>query len=385
MSVVQDVAGDPPCRCHGSAVVDTSGVDPAVYTATVLGMLDLKAKLLAAGVVTAEQVKKVEDEQVARQARDSERRDADRRRREEGPPPRQGGDRGGRADGPRGERGRVDGPRGDRGGPADRGAADRGAADRGGPRGPRPDRSGPRGPRDGVAAAKTESDAAPASAAALRPRDTRSFKERRADEGLEKRARREHEWDEAKRWRGRTEALLAAGKSEQFQATRGWVMKERLDNKAITDAAERFFFTTWLGALSHLTVEPDVRAMLSEGSAGIVAFMGYNGLEHAVVPKDVAIDVRAIKPEWMRHLIGITDIEPALVKAPTPEGDAEAGAEGEAASVIEVGPGDDVDAAAVGVLHSVPVPLDGAVNGETDAAAGNDEAGCGTASDGADA
>ena len=344
-------------------------------------MLDLKAKLLAAGVVTAEQVKKVEDEQVARQARDSERRDADRRRREEGPPPRQGGDRGGRADGPRGDRGRVDGPRGDRSGPADRGAADRG-----GPRGPRPDRSGPRGPRDGVAVAKTESDViAPAPASALRPRDTRSFKERRADEGLEKRARREHEWDEAKRWRGRTEALLAAGKSEQFQATRGWVMKERLDNKAITDAAERFFFTTWHGALSHLTVEPDVRAMLSEGSAGIVAFMGYNGLEHAVVPKDVAIDVRAIKPEWMRHLIGITDIEPPLVKAPAQEGDAEGGAEGEAASVIEVGPGDDVDVSAAGVLHGVSVALDGAADGDTDAAAGNGEAGDGTSSDGADA
>ena len=344
-------------------------------------MLDLKAKLLAAGVVTAEQVKKVEDEQVARQARDSERRDADRRRREEGPPPRQGGDRGGRADGPRGDRGRVDGPRGDRSGPADRGAADRG-----GPRGPRPDRSGPRGPRDGVAVAKTESDViAPAPASALRPRDTRSFKERRADEGLEKRARREHEWDEAKRWRGRTEALLAAGKSEQFQATRGWVMKERLDNKAITDAAELFFFTTWHWALSHLTVEPDVRAMLSEGSAGIVAFMGYNGLEHAVVPKDVAIDVRAIKPEWMRHLIGITDIEPPLVKAPAQEGDAEGGAEGEAASVIEVGPGDDVDVSAAGVLHGVSVALDGAADGDTDAAAGNGEAGDGTSSDGADA
>lgn len=345
-------------------------------------MLDLKAKLLAAGVVTAEQVKKVEDEQVARQARESERRDADRRRREEGPAPRQGGDRGGRADGPRGDRGRVDGPRGDRGGPVDRGAADRG-----GPRGPRPDRSGPRGPRDGVAAAKTESDAPAASApaSALRPRDARSFKERRADEGLEKRARREHEWDEAKRWRGRTEALLAAGKSEQFQATRGWVMKERLDNKAITDAAERFFFTTWLGALSHLTVEPDVRAMLSEGSAGIVAFMGYNGLEHAVVPKDVAIDVRAIKPEWMRHLIGITDIEPPLVKAPAQEGDAEDGVEAEAASMIEVGHGDDVDVSALGLLHGVPAPLDGAADGETDAATGNGEAGDGTSPDGADA
>jgi hypothetical protein len=96
-------------------------------------------------------------------------------------------------------------------------------------------------------------------------------------------------------------------------------MKERLDNTQITEAAQRFFFTTYAGTLSHLTVEPEVHSKLVDGSAGIVAFIGYNGQEHAVVAADMAKDVRTIKPEWLRHLIGITDVEPPLVKPPATE------------------------------------------------------------------
>jgi hypothetical protein len=96
-------------------------------------------------------------------------------------------------------------------------------------------------------------------------------------------------------------------------------MKERLDNTQITEAAQRFFFTTYAGTLSHLTVEPEVHSKLVDGSAGIVAFIGYNGQEHAVVAADMAKDVRTVKPEWLRHLIGITDVEPPLVKPPATE------------------------------------------------------------------
>jgi len=286
-------------------------------------MLDLKAKLLAAGVVTADQVKKVEDEQAERRAREKERREVERRRREEGPPP--GRDREARGDRPRGDRG--PGPRGDRG-PGPGGARgerrDRPRGERP-PREPRPEQAAPVEGAPGVGAEGAPAEGAPRRAG--KPRDTRSFKERRADENLEKRARREQEWTEAMRWRDRLDALKAAGKSEQYAAVRGWVMKERLDNTQISEAAQRFFFTTYAGTLSHLTVEPDVHGKLVDGTAGIVAFIGYNGQEHAVVPKDIAVDVRAIKPEWLRHLIGITDLEPPLVKPPTPEkakGDADA-------------------------------------------------------------
>lgn len=44
-------------------------------------MLDLKSKLLAAGLVTADQVKKVEEEETARKQRESERREAHQRAR----------------------------------------------------------------------------------------------------------------------------------------------------------------------------------------------------------------------------------------------------------------------------------------------------------------
>jgi uncharacterized protein YaiL (DUF2058 family) len=266
-------------------------------------MLDLKAKLLAAGVVTADQVKKVEDEQAERRARDKERREAEQRRREVGGAA--GGDR------PRGER--------PRGGPhSDRPHGER----RSGREGPseRPRRERPAGARDGNGAeTPPEATAAETPTRPSRARDTRSFKERRADENLEKRARREHEWTQALRWRERLADLQRAGKSEQYAAVRGWVMKERLDNTQITEAAQRFFFTTYAGTLSHLTVEPDIHDKLVNGSAGIVAFIGYNGQEHAVVAADMANDVRTIKPEWLRHLIGVTDIEPPLVKPPAAE------------------------------------------------------------------
>jgi uncharacterized protein YaiL (DUF2058 family) len=269
-------------------------------------MLDLKAKLLAAGVVTADQVKKVEDEQAERRAREKERREAQRRRREEGPP---AGDEG-RGDRPRGDRSsaRGDRPRGDR--------RDRPRADRP-PRELRPDQAAVVDGAEGAAVEATGTGGAPRRTG--RPRDTRSFKERRAEENLEKRARREQEWTESLRWRDRLDALQAAGKSEQYAAIRGWVMKERLDNTQITEAARRFYFTTSAGTVSHLTVEPDVHDQLVDGTAGIVAFIGYNGQEHAVVPKDVAFDIRVIKPEWLRHLIGVTDLEPPLVKPPSRE------------------------------------------------------------------
>ena len=91
-------------------------------------------------------------------------------------------------------------------------------------------------------------------------------------------------------------------------------MKDRLDNKAISEAAEKFHFVSYAGTLSHLTVEPELKVRLTDGTAGIVGFVGYNGLEHAVVPADVAVDIKSIRSEWLRHLIGVTDIDPPPVR-----------------------------------------------------------------------
>ncbi|MCC7071515.1 MAG: DUF2058 family protein [Deltaproteobacteria bacterium] len=205
-------------------------------------MLSLKDKLLKAGVVTAEQVKKVENEEAARQERARAAREA------------RANDRGGR---------------------------------------------GAKG-------------------------------ERRDDDGDERRAAREHAVEEAQRWRQRLEQLTQAGKSEQYQAIRGWVVRHRLDDKAtVSDAAVRFHFAKEDGAIGHLTVEPEVQAQLAAGSAGVIAFMGFNGVEHAVVPADLARDIHTIKPEWVRSLVGVTDADPAAaVDAPAVASPGDGPAEG---------------------------------------------------------
>lgn len=196
-------------------------------------MLDLKAKLLAAGLVTAEQVKKVEDDETARKQRAKDAREAKR----------QGGN----------------------------------GVDR------RPEQRS----------------------------DKRREPKSDADLALEKEARKEHALVEAERWRKRLTELAAAGKAEQYEAIRSWVLRHRLDSSQITEAAERFHFTKMDGSMSHLTVEPNVRALLAAGEAALVAFMGFNGLEHGVVPKDVALDLQQVKPEWLRALVGVTDVVPS--------------------------------------------------------------------------
>ena len=199
-------------------------------------MLSLKDQLLKAGVVTAEQVKKVEDEQSAQRQREAERSARAREVREG--------------------------------------------------RGRKP------GNGDGV-------------------------RERRRDEGDERAAARAHQVEEAQRWRQRIEQLKAAGKAEQYDVIRGWVTRHRIDDKVavLSEQAARFHFAKQDGAIGHLTVEPDVQARLTSGEAGVIAFMGFNGVEHAVVPADLARDIHAVKPEWVRALVGVTDQEPPTSEA----------------------------------------------------------------------
>jgi uncharacterized protein YaiL (DUF2058 family) len=282
-------------------------------------MLDLKAKLLAAGLVTAEQVQRVKDDE---QRKEQQGRERQQQRMEQGRddrgPPRD--DRGPPRD-DRGPRGDNRGPpRGDNRGPprGDNRGPPRGD-NRGPPRGdnrgpPRGDNRGP--PRDGPV---TEGEARPADPRLAR--DQRTWKDRKAQDALERRAKREHQWEQSLRWRGRVPELQAAGKSDQYEAIRGWVMKLRLDNSQITDAAVRFHYPLYDGSIAHLTVEPDVQVRLAAGDAGVVAFIGYNGREHAAVPADVARDVGILQPPWLRHMIGITDQpgwSPIVIEAEEP-------------------------------------------------------------------
>jgi uncharacterized protein YaiL (DUF2058 family) len=187
-------------------------------------MLDLKAKLLAAGLVTADQVKKVEDEQAEKKRKADERKAA-----------------------------------------------------RGG--------------------------------------DKRDRKGRDVDEKV---AERDHKEEEAQRWRKRLDELKAAGKADQYEAVRGWVDRHRVDNKTAipSEQASRFHFARADGTIGHITLEPDVQQRLAAGEAGIISFMGHNGLEHAVVPADLARDIGYVKPEWLRSLAGVTDIDTTAPAAP---------------------------------------------------------------------
>lgn len=190
-------------------------------------MLDLKAKLLAAGLVTADQVKKVEDEQANKQRKADERN-------------------------------------------------------------------------------------------AARAGDKRDRTDRKGRDVDEKIAARDNKEEEAQRWRKRLDELKAAGKGDQYEAVRGWCVRHRLDNKTAmpSEAAARFHFARDDGTIGHVTLEPDVQQRLAAGEAGIIAFMGHNGLEHAVVPADLARDIAYVKPEWLRSLAGVTDVDTTHPTAP---------------------------------------------------------------------
>lgn len=266
-------------------------------------MLDLKAKLLQAGLVTEDQVEKVEKEQAEAQ----ERRRKQREQRAKGGPKGKGGPRGGP---------RKGGPKGKEGGPRGKGA----------PKGP------PRAP---------ESD--------------------------------------ADRWKKRVAKLKEAGKSEQYDAIRGWVERTRLDDpKAmLSENAERYHFPKGDGAISWLSVEPELHGKLKEGKAGIVGYMSFNGLMFCAVPREVALDIAEVRPEWLRALAD-HEFEALAIEAPRKrpkkkkgEGDAEGAetvtADVEAAepataeavtadAVVADAPVDDIPAAQTPVVPESPEP-----------------------------
>lgn len=97
-------------------------------------------------------------------------------------------------------------------------------------------------------------------------------------------------------------ALKKAGKSDVYDATRRLVDKARLDpiGGLPSERAEAFHFTTALGSLSRLTLEPEVRDQVVSGEAAIIAYMSHHGLAHCVVPRVVADDLAEVMPLWLR-------------------------------------------------------------------------------------
>ncbi len=201
-------------------------------------MLDLKKQLLQAGLVTEQQVEKVEQEEAEAREKKRQRRAAQKAR--------------------------------EKGGPAKGG--------KGKGKGPRKGKGGGRGKGKGNPEAAEGKD---------RP-------------------------DDATLWARRIEKLAQEGRTEQYEVIRKWVDKTRLDKagELPSEKAERFFFEKGDKQVGWLTVEPDLIEKLKAGQAGVIAYVGFNGMNHCAVPRDVCIDVHKVRPEFLRAL---ADYEFALL------------------------------------------------------------------------
>jgi hypothetical protein len=99
-------------------------------------------------------------------------------------------------------------------------------------------------------------------------------------------------------------ALQKAGKGAAYDAIRRLIERARIDplHAIPGEQAEAFHFTTASGQLSRLMLEPEARTQLGDGTAGIVGFMSHHGLAHCVVPRIVAEDIARLFPFWLRVL-----------------------------------------------------------------------------------
>jgi len=99
-------------------------------------------------------------------------------------------------------------------------------------------------------------------------------------------------------------SLRQQKKGEQYDAVRRFVERVRLDDPARppTEQAQTFHFSTAKGQISRLVLEPDVFGGVTDGSAGLVAYMGNHGLAHAIVPAAAARELAELFPLWLRVL-----------------------------------------------------------------------------------
>lgn len=104
------------------------------------------------------------------------------------------------------------------------------------------------------------------------------------------------------------EELKKLPKPEQYELIRKWVARNRLDKLTSTeiDALEKFFFQATDGSVSWLTLEKPVHQQVTDGTAGIVAFMSHHGLAHCVLPREIVEDIAHVFPAWLRVLKGVT-------------------------------------------------------------------------------
>ena len=95
--------------------------------------------------------------------------------------------------------------------------------------------------------------------------------------------------------------LRGCSKGEQYQKIAKWVRLNRLDKGVNLAEAEKFYFKAEKDTASWLTIEKSTIEAIRAGKAVVMAFMSNQGLAHAVMPADIARDVGAVFPEWIRR------------------------------------------------------------------------------------
>lgn len=113
------------------------------------------------------------------------------------------------------------------------------------------------------------------------------------------------------------EELKKLIKTEQYELIRKWVTRNRIDKSSTinSESLEKFFFQCADGSVSWLTLDKSIHEKVTDGSAGITAFMSHHGLTHCVLPRDIVEDIAAVFPSWLRVLKG----HPALSEEPSSE------------------------------------------------------------------
>lgn len=98
-------------------------------------------------------------------------------------------------------------------------------------------------------------------------------------------------------------SLRAQTKAEQYLTIRKWVDLNRVDKMPYgLDDGEKFFFNAHDNQVTWLTLAKPVVEQIRTGRAGVIAYMSNHGLTHAVVPREIAEDVGAVFPDWLRVL-----------------------------------------------------------------------------------
>lgn len=97
------------------------------------------------------------------------------------------------------------------------------------------------------------------------------------------------------------EKLKLMGKPEQYTLIRKWVNINRLDKaRLLDDGSEKFYFHKEDNSITWLSLDKGTVEKINSGEAAIISYMSNSGLSHAVVPREIAEDIRHVFPAWIR-------------------------------------------------------------------------------------